>query len=199
MLRHSRLWQDIQDGQPLKDPIASFSLAGGRTARISPYIVGDSGYICMPEIITPYPGAPDKPRWLWFAILSRARSVMRGPVSTCVLAGHGSGWWVQRKLNYCHSSTRMVVERTFGQSKGRWRLLSNRVNKRDPKEITKLIVAGCILHNLCVRRRDHIDDRLNPVRLQEVDSVSASDRRDIIRDASDKQDTIADWVVNYKD
>jgi DDE superfamily endonuclease len=55
----------------------------------------------------------------------------------------------KRHWNYCHSSTRMVVERTFGIFKGIWRIFHaiNGVCRHKPKMVIKITHACTRLHN----------------------------------------------------
>ena len=63
----------------------------------------------------------------------------------------------QRRYNTKLSSARQSVERCFGHLKGRFRRLKE-VTLHDPSKIAKLIIAGCILHNLCVIHSDDIEE-----------------------------------------
>ncbi|XP_031350018.1 protein ANTAGONIST OF LIKE HETEROCHROMATIN PROTEIN 1-like isoform X2 [Photinus pyralis] len=56
---------------------------------------------------------------------------------------------LQRKHNYAHSVTRVVIENTFGMLKGRWRIL-NFVNVYTIEKAIDIITACCILHNFCL-------------------------------------------------
>ncbi|XP_033730083.1 putative nuclease HARBI1 [Pecten maximus] len=58
----------------------------------------------------------------------------------------------QRCYNYLQSSTRMVIERTFGALKGRFRSLKylDMQNER----IVKVILSYCVLHQLCLKHGD---------------------------------------------
>lgn len=55
------------------------------------------------------------------------------------------------------SSTRMVVERAFGQLKGRFRIL---LKQQDTslKNRCNVVTACCILHNFCLTEGDYPDD-----------------------------------------
>lgn len=54
--------------------------------------------------------------------------------------------------NNLHASARNSVERTIGILKGRFRcLLVHRVLHYHPKMVGKIIIACCILHNMCNR------------------------------------------------
>lgn len=63
----------------------------------------------------------------------------------------------QRRYNTKLSSARQSVERCFGHLKGMFRRLKE-VTLHDPSKIAKLIIAGCILHNLCVIHSDDIEE-----------------------------------------
>lgn len=63
----------------------------------------------------------------------------------------------QRNFNYRHSSTRMVVENTFGHLKGRFRRLKNFENHSIPF-IVNCITAACVLHNICITASDEFDE-----------------------------------------
>lgn len=54
--------------------------------------------------------------------------------------------------NNLHSSARNSVERTIGLLKGRFRcLLVHRVLHYDPITVGKIVIACCVLHNMCNR------------------------------------------------
>jgi len=63
----------------------------------------------------------------------------------------------QGRYNTKLSSARQSVETCFGHLKGRFCRLKE-VTLHDPSKIAKLIIAGCILHNLCVIHSDDIEE-----------------------------------------
>ncbi|XP_067617034.1 putative nuclease HARBI1 [Eurosta solidaginis] len=63
----------------------------------------------------------------------------------------------QGKFNEIHSSTRMVVENTFGLFKGRFRRLMKFTEQTDLQTITNIVVSACVLHNICITHDDLCD------------------------------------------
>ncbi|KAI4463677.1 hypothetical protein MML48_4g00008954 [Holotrichia oblita] len=60
----------------------------------------------------------------------------------------------QKKFNYLHSAARVCTEQTFGLLKGRFRILRH-VNIYCTDVIPKVIIACCILHNICMTMNDN--------------------------------------------
>nr|CAI5849118.1 unnamed protein product [Callosobruchus analis] len=63
----------------------------------------------------------------------------------------------QRNYNYCLSSTRMCIERSFGLVKVRFRILLDCLLLADMKHIPQFIIACTVLHNICQIRNDHLE------------------------------------------
>lgn len=63
----------------------------------------------------------------------------------------------QKRYNFIHSSTRMVIERTFGSLKGRFRRLKF-IDMMDMERIVKLTLSCCTLHELCLQAGDDSDE-----------------------------------------
>jgi len=63
----------------------------------------------------------------------------------------------QKNYNYCHSSSRMVIERALALLKGRWRSLLNilAINRMD--FMPYHILACCVLHNICLQNKDDLE------------------------------------------
>lgn len=57
--------------------------------------------------------------------------------------------------NKRHSSTRMVIERSFGDLKGRWRRLNSLENHL--QNVCNIITACTVLHNICLNNADVYD------------------------------------------
>ncbi len=62
----------------------------------------------------------------------------------------------KRTYNYKVSATRVHIERTFGQLKGRFPKL-NFIDMVDFEEINTLVIACCVMHNFCIKFNDEID------------------------------------------
>ncbi|XP_011701250.1 PREDICTED: putative nuclease HARBI1, partial [Wasmannia auropunctata] len=84
----------------------------------------------------------------------------------------------QENYNYCHSSTRMVIERAFGLLKGRWRSLLHvlAINLLDFTPYH--ILACCVLHNICLLQKDELT--INDVIVLDTEEAELQ-REDIIR------------------
>ena len=56
------------------------------------------------------------------------------------------------RYNTIHALTRAVIERTFGQLKGRWMCLDTAGGKLlyAPEKVCKIIMACCVLHNIAI-------------------------------------------------
>ncbi|KAI4471963.1 hypothetical protein MML48_1g00799 [Holotrichia oblita] len=59
----------------------------------------------------------------------------------------------QRQFNYKHSSSRIVIENTFGMLKGRFRRLKYFENINIGFIVTA-VAAACVLHNICINFND---------------------------------------------
>lgn len=56
------------------------------------------------------------------------------------------------RFNALQKRARSTIERTFGILKGRWRcLLAARELHYDPERAGKIILACCVLHNMCIK------------------------------------------------
>ncbi len=73
----------------------------------------------------------------------------------------------RRAYNYHHSRARMVVENAFGRLKGRWRILFKR-NDTIIQKLPNLVIAYCVLHNLCESSGEDFDTHL----INEVDQTA---------------------------
>lgn len=61
------------------------------------------------------------------------------------------------RYNQIHSSARMIVERSLGLLKGRFRSILDTLPMTRTDLIAKYVVACCILHNICLLHNDMID------------------------------------------
>ena len=95
----------------------------------------------------------------------------------------------QEKFNNSLSATRSAIERAFALLKGRFRRLKY-LNMSNVDKIPRVIIACCVLHNICILNDDFVD-------ITSVDSDDdanqamynvADDRREAIL----KRDEIAD-------
>ncbi|KAE8742696.1 hypothetical protein FOCC_FOCC011729 [Frankliniella occidentalis] len=64
----------------------------------------------------------------------------------------------QADFNTRVSTTRVVVEQAFGILKNRFRYLRGIMPLRDVQFAAQLVVACCVLHNICIRSNDYGED-----------------------------------------
>ena len=84
------------------------------------------------------------------------------PLNTWLLTPYKDYSHMQQEdinYNYCHSATRMVIERAFSLLKGRWRKMKF-VDVTRVKEIPTMIIASCVLHNICLSHDEDISEFL---------------------------------------
>ncbi|KAH6924284.1 hypothetical protein HPB50_014634 [Hyalomma asiaticum] len=62
---------------------------------------------------------------------------------------YGNMTHAKRKYNYCHASTRVVIENSFALLKHRFRQLRY-VELTTVDKATQIIIACCVLHNICL-------------------------------------------------
>ena len=58
----------------------------------------------------------------------------------------------EKNYNFLHSSTRICVERAFGQWKKTWRIFAGILNFPNIAELDNIMHAGAILHNMLIQR-----------------------------------------------
>ena len=58
----------------------------------------------------------------------------------------------KESFNTYHSSTRIMIEIAFGRLKGRWRILSKKVDVKI-RFVPSVIATCCALHNICESRK----------------------------------------------
>lgn len=70
-----------------------------------------------------------------------------------------NGHLTETEINYnkIHSSARMMVERSLGLLKGRFRSILDNLPMTRTDLIPKYIVVCCIMHNICLLHNDMID------------------------------------------
>lgn len=73
----------------------------------------------------------------------------------------------QKKFNHLLSSKRVVIEHAYGMLQARFRRLKY-LHMLLMSEIKNVILACCILHNLCINNEDYADEYENGVNLEEI-------------------------------
>lgn len=68
----------------------------------------------------------------------------------------------QKNFNFCHSSARMAIERSFGLLKGRFRSLLTTLDMERIDLIPTFILSCCVLHNICLMQGDELSNSLIP-------------------------------------
>jgi hypothetical protein len=95
----------------------------------------------------------------------------------------GSIGRVRSAFNFLQSSARMVVERLFGNLKGRWRILI-RCPYTDLVTINHIMYVCCILHNMCLRNQDNFENEEDLA--QDSDSEGETEKEDAERNDNEK-------------
>ncbi|XP_068100249.1 putative nuclease HARBI1 [Hyperolius riggenbachi] len=121
----------------------------------SGWLLGDSGYPCLPWTLTP---------------------VLR-PTTAAEIA-----------YNKAHTKTRVVVERTFGVLKGRFRAVSHSGGflHYSPAKVAKIFLACCVLHNLArkagleLTNEDMVEEDEIPIEMSESETRGNEARRQLI-------------------
>jgi len=90
----------------------------------------------------------------------------------------------QINFNQLLCSARVMVERSIGLLKGRFRSLLDKLYMKRTDLILQYIIACCVLHNICLLHKDFIDDLV----IIERDNVPAIARNEI--NVQDKEEGI---------
>lgn len=85
------------------------------------------------------------------------------------------------------SSARMIVERSIGLLKGRFRSILDTLPLYRTELIPKYIIACCILHNICLLQNDMIDI---PIIVNECNCAQVEPLEDTQREGIDKRNAI---------
>ncbi|KAJ8883563.1 hypothetical protein PR048_015407 [Dryococelus australis] len=87
---------------------------------------------------------------------------------------HGNLSQKKKRFNAQHRCSRALAERCFGLLKGRWRRLLH-VNRTDMAKVWQIVMACCVLQNLCRRNYDNLEDA-EPVQLLRTCQVLNEDK-----------------------
>ncbi len=106
----------------------------------------------------------------------------------------------QRYFNYRLSRARMVIECAFGRLKGRWRLLMKRMDN-DLSLVPTIVLAACVLHNMCETLGDDVEDGLPAVVQQPVQhhpQNARADQRRQDRRAREIRDALCTYLAENR-
>ena len=127
--------------------------------RGAEYYLGDTGYALRPYMITPYKNSE-----IVKELLQHVKDA-------------------RTYFNRHFSAVRIMIERCFGVLKARFRCLLFGMWFRDEKMYTRIFVACCILHNICLNFRDAISkaevSRARLVVRREKKAVRAAAKRQV--------------------
>ena len=111
-------------------------------------------------------------------------------------------------FNIGHSSTRMVVERTFGLFKRQWKLFGGTASEVGPETMVTYVECGMIFHNI-MRRRGDTDADMEDTEEDAACAVTSEIQQDMAMDLGSAgtclsrssgrimQDIIADELWQY--
>lgn len=60
-------------------------------------------------------------------------------------------------VHTCHAQGRIMIERSLGLLKDRWRSILDKLPMTRTDLIPKYIIACCILHNICILQKDFVE------------------------------------------
>ncbi|XP_039309060.1 putative nuclease HARBI1 [Solenopsis invicta] len=107
---------------------------------------------------------------------------------------YGNLTLTQRRHNFVHSSTRIVIEHAFGLLKGRWRCLLGLRLKRIGR-VTNFVLACCVLHNFCfLHKNTVIEEMVNDDRRMRQQDIREYCDAANIEIAKQKKDCIANLL-----
>lgn len=99
---------------------------------------------------------------------------------------------VQRRFNTKHSKTRVVIERAFGTLKGRFRKLKY-IYMYNTEMIPLVILACCILHNICIEYEDAFIDEGALIDENGLDIIEMQNNN-VFMDGRDNRDIISNLL-----
>lgn len=90
------------------------------------------------------------------------------------------------RYNFIQKRARSTIERTFGILKGRWRcLLAARKLHYCPETAGKIVIACCVLHNMCIKGGiegpELTEDELQAERSRQVPSQPATSSAQLLQ------------------
>lgn len=95
----------------------------------------------------------------------------------------------EKHYNYVHSRTRIVIERTFGILKARFRIFKSPLNQKTEEGKANMIIATLVLHNMLVELNDVTVD-INASDLIDEETVFVGDEEHTTIEALQKRDHI---------
>ena len=91
----------------------------------------------------------------------------------------------------------MVVENTFGQLKARWRCLLKR-NDTATDDVPVLVMACCVLHNMCEVHKEQFDSAwLEDVAVESDPPSEANTSHTHNQSANNSAEVIRDAICHY--
>ncbi|XP_035986731.1 putative nuclease HARBI1 [Fundulus heteroclitus] len=102
----------------------------------------------------------------------------------------------QKKYNFIHSRSRIVVENAFGRLKGRWRRLLKRIDN-NTSNVPNVIAACCTLHNICeTQGEDFLDQWANEANQPPSNNVVDGENYPDIDNAHDIRNALCRYFAN---
>ncbi|KAG9409346.1 hypothetical protein AC1031_019598 [Aphanomyces cochlioides] len=134
------------------------------------HLLGDSGYKIWRHLVTPY---PDHEATMSFS---------------------------KRHYNYCHSRTRILVERAFGSLKNRWRVLLRKLDQKSEETLRNTIVSCFVLHNLMIDLNDSVvvggDDPFVGLNIGLADTFVHTENMEAHVDGKKKREILTTYLTN---